>query len=68
MKEIILEGLNIFFWVYLVGIIVMTMVHFTDEDKERRLNSIKYGRVRKFSIGTIYLVLFILSIKYKFFI
>lgn len=63
------EFLDIFFWVYLVGIVLMTIVHWTKEEKERRKNAIKYGtNPNKIGFGIITLVLFILSIKYKFFI
>lgn len=63
MENIILQFLNIYFWVFIVTYVIRNLYTFTDEYKQTKKNAIKNGNYSvSFLTSIIGLSIFILSI------
>lgn len=63
MENIILQFLNIYFWVFIVIYVIRNLYTFTDEYKQTKKNAIKNGNYSvSFLTSIIGLSIFILSI------
>lgn len=63
--ELFLKSLDIYFWVFIVFVCLTTLVMFTDDYQEDRLNAIKRGIYFKGGVNAAIIrwVLFFLSIQ-----